>query len=78
MSKSKNPADEYTAFMPAYVAAVVHSPEHADKRTRSDSIRHGQSWSFNANCSCRLAAQFRGQEDVKRLTETMTITHENY
>jgi hypothetical protein len=26
--KSKNLADEYTAVMPAYVAAVVHFPEH--------------------------------------------------
>jgi hypothetical protein len=25
--KSRNLADGYTAFMPAYVAAVVHSPE---------------------------------------------------
>ena len=30
--KSKNLADEYTAFMPAYVAAVVHSPEHKSMR----------------------------------------------
>jgi len=26
--KSENFADTYPAFMPAYVAAVVHSPEH--------------------------------------------------
>ena len=30
--KSKNLADEYTAFMPAYVAAVVHFPEHKSMR----------------------------------------------
>ena len=30
--KSKNLADEYTAFMPAYVATVVHSPEHKSMR----------------------------------------------
>ena len=30
--KSKNLADEYTAFMPAHVAAVVHSPEHKSMR----------------------------------------------
>ena len=30
--KSKDLADEYTAFMPAYVAAVVDSPGHKSLR----------------------------------------------
>jgi hypothetical protein len=30
--KSKNLADEYTAFMPAYVSVVVYSPEDESMR----------------------------------------------
>ena len=30
--KSKNLTDEYPAFMPAYVAAIVHSSEHESMR----------------------------------------------
>ena len=32
--KSKNLADEYPAFVPAYVAAVVHSAKHKPMRIK--------------------------------------------
>jgi hypothetical protein len=43
--KSENFADKYPAFMPAYVAAVVHSPEHDSMRI-NELIREfrGISW----------------------------------
>jgi hypothetical protein len=42
--KSKNLADEYTPFMPAYVAAVVYSPEHKSMRiTNSIGLRSSNS-----------------------------------
>jgi hypothetical protein len=50
-NKSKNLADEYTAFTPADVAAVVHSPEHKSMRIDElDRISRQQhrTWLINA------------------------------
>ena len=53
--KSKNLADEYPAFMPADVAAVVHSPEHKSHRIDvldQISRKHHRTWLINAAWSC--------------------------
>lgn len=53
--KSKNLADEYTAFMPAYIAVIVHSSEHKSMRiSELDRISRQQdrTWLIYAVWSC--------------------------
>jgi hypothetical protein len=76
--KSKNLADEYTAFMPAYVAAVVHFPEHKSMLVNElDRISRQQhrTWLINATWSGIFQSLVRSFviEDLSKTIELLLL-----